>query len=183
MTKPQPTRNPFTVLTCILRMIKFSHTLFALPFAVMAAFLAAHGGRGGFCGWDKLLLILLCMVFARSVAMTFNRIIDANIDARNPRTQNREIPTGLISKKQAWIFLITCAAGFIATTSLFYKPLGPVFGFGNPWPLLLAVPILMQHPRSRACTVAVNRVSQRASGERHHYGSGSFIHRDQHHGA
>ena len=124
-------------------MIKFSHTLFALPFAVMAAFLAAHGGRGGFCGWDKLLLILLCMVFARSVAMTFNRIIDANLDARNPRTQNREIPTGLISKKQAWIFLITCAAGFIATTALFYKPLGPVFGFGNPWPLLLAVPILI----------------------------------------
>lgn len=143
MAKPQDTQNPFAALTHILRMIKFSHTVFALPFAVMASFLAANGGRGGFCGWEKLLLILLCMVFARSVAMTFNRIVDANLDARNPRTQNREIPAGVISRKQAWFFLLCCVAGFITTTALFYKPLGSYFGFENPWPLILAVPVLV----------------------------------------
>jgi 4-hydroxybenzoate polyprenyltransferase len=143
MTYPQSKPNPFTALTHILRMIKISHTIFALPFAVMATFLAANAGQGGFCGWQKLTLIILCMVFARSVAMTFNRIIDAKIDARNPRTQNREIPTGIITKKQAWIFLIICAIGFIATCALFHKPLGHLFGFNNPWPLRLALPILI----------------------------------------
>ena len=134
--------NPLEALSRILSMIKFSHTVFALPFALMAAFLAGDAGRGGFCGWDKLLLILLCMIFARSVAMTFNRIADAALDARNPRTKNREIPTGLISYRQAWGFLMICALGFIVSTTFFYLSLGPWFGYQNPWPLIMAVPVL-----------------------------------------
>ncbi|MBN2376796.1 MAG: UbiA family prenyltransferase [Sedimentisphaerales bacterium] len=127
----------------ILEMIKFSHTVFALPFAIIAAFLAANAGRGGFCGFQKLLLIVLCMVFARSVAMTFNRIADAHFDARNPRTLDRAIPTGKVSPRHAWLFLLTCATAFIAVTFLFWQPLGPWFGFGNYWPFIFALPVLI----------------------------------------
>ncbi len=129
--------------TDILRMIKFSHTIFAMPFAVMATFMAANGGQGGFCGWGKLCLIVLCMVFARSVAMTFNRIVDSGIDAKNPRTENREIPKGTIKKSQAWLFLLVCAIGFIGSTFLFWKPIGPLFGYQNPWPLICSIPVLL----------------------------------------
>lgn len=124
-------------LSDYLRMVRFSHTVFALPFAVLATFLAAHGGTGGFCGWGRLCLILVCMVAARNVAMTFNRIVDARIDARNPRTQNREIPAGTITRRQAWSYLLFNAVGFIATTGLFW------LWFENPWPLRLAVPVLL----------------------------------------
>jgi len=82
-------------------------------------------------------------VFARSVAMTFNRIADARIDARNPRTADRPLPTGRLSTKAAWAFLITCACLFLAATFLFYKPLGPYFGYGNYWPPLFALPTLL----------------------------------------
>ncbi|KPK73263.1 MAG: hypothetical protein AMJ79_15250 [Phycisphaerae bacterium SM23_30] len=148
-------------LVIILRMIRFSHTVFALPFALMAAFLAAEGGRGGFCGWGKLFLIIWCMVWARSAAMTFNRIADAEIDTRNPRTAARAIPAGQISKRKAWVFLYICAMFFGAGAYLFWRPLGntnivsltlsgdrPItsiwswFGYGNYWPAVLAVPIL-----------------------------------------
>jgi len=133
----------FQNIVIILRMIKFSHTVFALPFAIIAAFLAGPGGEPGFCGWQKLLLIVLCMVFARSTAMTFNRIVDMRFDAANPRTANRAIPAGLLSVKKAWIFLYCCAFLFGATTFLFWKPLGAWFGFGNFWPALLAPPVLL----------------------------------------
>ena len=129
-------------IAVILRMIKFSHTVFALPFALMSAFLASNGGRGGFCGWGKLLLIVLCMAFARSAAMTFNRIADARIDASNPRTADRAIPAGKLSVKKALWFLYACSFLFAATTYLFWKPLGPWFGYGNYWPMALAVPTL-----------------------------------------
>jgi len=124
-------------------MIKFSHTLFALPFAIMATFLAGQGGQGGFCGWDKLGLIFLCMIFARSVAMTFNRIVDADIDARNPRTAARAIPAGQVSKRNAWWFLTVCAGAFLVMTYFFWKPMGSIFGFGNYWPLIFAGPVLL----------------------------------------
>jgi len=124
-------------------MIKFSHTVFAMPFAVLAAFLAGNGGVGGFCGWGKLFLIMWCMVLARSAAMTFNRIADAAIDARNPRTADRAIPAGRLSKKNAVIFLYACAFLFASGTYLFWKPLGPWFGYGNYWPTLMAFPVLL----------------------------------------
>jgi 4-hydroxybenzoate polyprenyltransferase len=76
-------------VSIILESIKFSHTLFALPFAIMSAFLAAGGvPRAGQLFW-----ILMCMVGARSAAMSFNRIADARLDAMNPRTSNRPIPS------------------------------------------------------------------------------------------
>ena len=123
-------------LTMLLCMIKFSHTVFAMPFAVLATFLAANGGEGGFCGWGKLGLIVLCMVCARSVAMTFNRLADVKIDAANLRTAGREIVTGAISSRLAWLFLLVCAAGFVLSTACFR------IAYGNSWPLYLSVPVL-----------------------------------------
>ena len=133
---------PSRIVT-ILRMIRFSHTVFALPFAIMGAFLAGRAGIGGFCGWEKLLLVVLCMVFARSAAMTFNRIADAEIDRRNERTADRAIPAGHVSKAAAWWFMAVCAALFVGTTVLFWLPLGWWFGFGNVWPMALALPTLI----------------------------------------
>lgn len=83
-------------------MIKFEHTLFALPFAFLGAILAA----GGLPGVWQIIWITLAMVGARSAAMTFNRIIDRKFDAENPRTAQREIPTGKLSVKFAVVFLI-----------------------------------------------------------------------------
>lgn len=120
------------------RMIRFSHSVFALPFALTAAFLAGRhiDGRGRpFAG--QLLLIVVCMVAARSVAMTFNRIVDARIDARNPRTADRELPTGRISRAAAWAFLAAAAAVFVIACILFLP------WFGNPWPMYLGGPVLV----------------------------------------
>jgi len=130
-------------IVVILRMIKFSHTVFAMPFAVMGAVLAANGGKGGFCGWGRMLLIVWCMVFARSVAMTFNRIVDAQIDSRNARTAGRAIPAGMVSKKQAYVFLYICSFMFAAGTYLFWQPLGAYFGYGNYWPVVFCFPVLL----------------------------------------
>ena len=88
-------------LKTTLRMIKFEHTLFALPFAFLGAVLAA----GGLPEWHQILFITLAMVGARSAAMTFNRIVDRDIDAENPRTANRELPSGQLSVGFAWAFL------------------------------------------------------------------------------
>src|SRR5216684_2662377 len=94
-----------------LEMIKFEHSVFALPFALTGAFLAVrelHLGRGIVLG--KLPWIVLAMVGARSAAMTFNRILDARIDARNPRTRARHIPAGILSRAFAWGFVIVSSA-------------------------------------------------------------------------
>ena len=91
-----------------LAMIKFEHTVFALPFAFLGAVLAANG----LPEWRQLLFITLAMIGARSAAMTFNRIVDRDIDAANPRTVNRELPSGKLSVKFAWIF-------FAASVTLF----------------------------------------------------------------
>ncbi|MGD9561707.1 MAG: UbiA-like polyprenyltransferase [Pyrinomonadaceae bacterium] len=88
------------MLATTLRMIKFEHTLFALPFAFLGAVLAAEG----LPAWDKIVWITLAMVGARSAAMTFNRIIDRDIDAQNPRTAARELPSGKLSVGFAWAF-------------------------------------------------------------------------------
>jgi len=97
-----------------LTLIKFSHTVFALPFALIGFFLASS--QFGF-DWGNLVLVLMCMVFARSAAMAFNRYIDRDIDLKNPRTaQVREIPKGVISPKAALLFVISASLGFILTT-------------------------------------------------------------------
>src|SRR5687767_14701474 len=83
----------FEKLKTTLEMIKFEHTLFALPFAFLGAILAANG----LPPWWQMLWITIAMVGARSAAMTFNRIVDRDIDAANPRTAARELPSGRLS--------------------------------------------------------------------------------------
>jgi 4-hydroxybenzoate polyprenyltransferase len=96
-------------LKTTLEMIKFEHTLFALPFAFLGAVMAAEG----LPSWQQILWITLAMVGARSAAMTFNRIVDRDIDARNPRTANRELPSGKLSVQFAWVFLFVSSALFL----------------------------------------------------------------------
>lgn len=97
------------------RMVALSHTIFALPFALAAAVLAA---REVPVTWTQLGLILVCMVAARSSAMGFNRIADRAFDARNPRTAGRELPAGKISLPAAWGFTIAAAALFVVGAAL-----------------------------------------------------------------
>lgn len=92
-----------------LEMIKFEHTLFALPFAFLGAVMAANG----LPTWQQILWITLAMVGARSAAMTFNRIVDREIDAENPRTANRELPSGKLSVEFAWVFLFVSIGIFL----------------------------------------------------------------------
>ena len=96
-------------------LVKFSHTIFAMPFALMAFVFALKTANVQF-SWILLLQIVGCMVFARNVAMGFNRWTDWKIDKENPRTASREIPAGKISPKSAMIFVIINALLFIATS-------------------------------------------------------------------
>ncbi|MFN3419122.1 MAG: UbiA-like polyprenyltransferase [Pyrinomonadaceae bacterium] len=99
-------------LKVTLEMIKFEHTLFALPFALLGAILAAEGLP---TKWQTF-WIIAAMVGARSAAMTFNRIADKDIDAQNPRTANRELPSGKISTGFAWAFLFASIALFLLSS-------------------------------------------------------------------
>lgn len=107
----------FTKLSIILSDIKIEHTVFALPFALMSAFLAA----GGLPEMEKLVWILVCMVGARSAAMAFNRIVDARYDAMNPRTRERAIPSGQVSVSSYWAFLILSSVLFIFSAWMLNK--------------------------------------------------------------
>ncbi len=98
-----------------LSLIKFSHTIFAMPFAILGFVLGMESNGAMFSPW-LLLLVALCMVFARSAAMAFNRYLDREIDAKNPRTAVREIPAGVISPNAALTFTLISAALFIITT-------------------------------------------------------------------
>jgi 4-hydroxybenzoate polyprenyltransferase len=117
-----------------LELIKFSHTLFALPFALLGAALAAHdqdGWHGRVWDWVG---ILICMATARSAAMAFNRLADRHFDAENPRTASRHLPAGLLDVRSVTVFTFMCALAFIASTLLFLP---------NRWPLYLSVPVLL----------------------------------------
>jgi 4-hydroxybenzoate polyprenyltransferase len=113
-------------LRTYLSFVRFSHSVFALPFALTGALLAA---RTHAVGWGTLGWIVVAMVAARSAAMGFNRIVDASWDARNPRTAMREIPTGRVSKRQAIVFVVLSsavfvfAAGRLSTLCLLLSPL------------------------------------------------------------
>ena len=98
-----------------LSLVRFSHTVFAMPFALIGFTLAVTEENQHF-SLRLLLLVILCMIFARNAAMGFNRIADRRIDALNPRTKNREIPSGTVSVTAATLFVIINAALFIATT-------------------------------------------------------------------
>ncbi|MDA1052228.1 MAG: putative 4-hydroxybenzoate polyprenyltransferase [Planctomycetota bacterium] len=137
----------FRHLRHILEMIRFSHTIFALPFALLATVMAWTTPSSSlplspsphlplsppsFNGLH-LLGILLCMVFARSAAMAFNRIADRKVDAENPRTAKRHIPAGLLSVASVAVFTLISSAGFVASTAIFLP---------NSLPLVLSVPVL-----------------------------------------
>jgi 4-hydroxybenzoate polyprenyltransferase len=119
-----------------LSLIKFSHTIFALPFALIGFFLGLFEATSMVPGWHtrifppqfpweqvgiKFLLVLLCMVFARSAAMAFNRYLDRKFDAKNPRTAIREIPSGIITPTNALIFTIASCALFLVTSFFINK--------------------------------------------------------------
>ena len=130
--------NILIIIRLILEMIRFSHTLFALPFALLAAVMAwvvptPVGGQVPF-RWSVLLGVLLCMVFARSAAMAFNRIVDRDIDAKNPRTAGRHLPAGILSVRAVCIFALVMSSGFVTSTLLF---------FPNRLPFYLSLPVLI----------------------------------------
>jgi 4-hydroxybenzoate polyprenyltransferase len=120
-----------------LELIRFSHTIFALPFALLSAVLAWQSPGVHFV-WTDLLGIVLCMVFARSAAMAFNRLADRHLDAANPRTAGRHLPSGQLSVATVVAFLAVCVLGFFASTLLFLlrEP-------SNWWPVILAGPVLL----------------------------------------
>jgi 4-hydroxybenzoate polyprenyltransferase len=131
--------RPVGQVATFLDLIKFAHSVFALPFALIAAFWAFRvsgitplSGRA----LRLLSLVLACMVFARTWAMTFNRLVDRRFDAANPRTAKRPSVTGAVSVGFMRGTLAICFAGFLLATA------GFLYFEKNEWPLLLAVPVL-----------------------------------------
>jgi 4-hydroxybenzoate polyprenyltransferase len=104
-----------------LSLVKFSHTIFAMPFALVGFFLATTQTGTG-VNWGLFGLVVLCMVFARTAAMGFNRYADRDIDGKNPRTASREIPAGLISERNAVVFVLANSLLFVVCT-YFINPL------------------------------------------------------------
>ena len=98
-----------------LSFVRFSHTVFALPFA-LASMVVASRETGGWPGWRIALLILAALICARTAAMGFNRIMDRKFDAQNPRTAGRHLPAGKIGRLEAWGLVIGAATGFVAVT-------------------------------------------------------------------
>ncbi len=126
------------MLRRLLELIRFGHTLFALPFALLSAAMAWAANLRSDppvpFRWLDLLGILACMVFARSAAMAFNRLADRRLDALNPRTRMRHLPTGVLSTGSVAIFTLVCSLGFVAGTLLFLPR--------NPIPLAASLPVL-----------------------------------------
>jgi 4-hydroxybenzoate polyprenyltransferase len=139
-TPPIPPSSPAATLGERVRLaaadIKLSHSVFALPFAVLGAFLARPVDEAWSMSGVKLVLVVVCMVLARTWAMLVNRIADARIDAQNPRTARRAVASGRLPAAQAKVFAALCAALFVGICSLFW------FLFRNPWPVALCVPVL-----------------------------------------
>jgi 4-hydroxybenzoate polyprenyltransferase len=122
-----------------LSLIRFSHTVFALPFAGLATcwalvMPAPNLNLGAVEIAARVLGIFVCMVAARSSAMAFNRLVDQEIDAKNPRTSGRHLPAGILSRRGVWIFFGTCVAIFMAGTLLFLP---------NWLPVVFSVPVLV----------------------------------------
>ena len=127
-------------LRTYLELVRFSHTIFALPFAAMAALIAVHSGADPDLGFDRPLGalkpaigILVCMVSGRTAAMAFNRLVDRAIDAANPRTAGRHLPRGAVGAGEVFAVVAGSCAAFIAATLLFLP---------NWLPLVLSVPVL-----------------------------------------
>ena len=124
-------------LKTYLELVRFSHTIFALPFAVMAALIAIRAGADGggttISVVPGMLGILACMVTARTAAMAFNRLADRTIDAENPRTAGRHLPRGDVSPRDVLLLVVASSIGFVAATLLFLP---------NWLPLALSLPVL-----------------------------------------
>src|SRR5450432_3605382 len=118
-TQSMQAPSPLDHVATFGRMIKFEHTIFALPFALSAAAIAA---RGHGLGVGRLLGIVVAMAAARTAAMGFNRIADRHIDAKNPRTARRELPAGAVTLRAAWTLTLVSAAAFVTAAAL----LGPL---------------------------------------------------------
>ena len=118
-----------------LSLVRFSHTIFAMPFALLGFFTAINTESHNFT-WRLLILILLCMIFARNAAMGFNRYADHKFDRLNPRTAGREIPRGIISTRSALVFVLVnsilfiVAAGFINRLTMFLSPVALIIILG-----------------------------------------------------
>lgn len=121
----------FQTTAWVARDIKLSHSVFAMPFALLATFLAA-GFAGRFPDWVIIGLIIVCMFLARTVAMTVNRWADSDIDAVNPRTSSRSIPAGRVSSAFMAATSLVCSAAFVLATTGFWALRD------NPWPLILS---------------------------------------------
>ena len=117
-----------------LSLVTFTHTIFAMPFAFIGFFLAVTTTDHRF-EWQKLVMMVFCMVFARNAAMAFNRYLDRDIDAKNPRTKQRDIPAGRISATSALIFTITNCLLFIGVTWF----INPLCFFLSPIALLVVL--------------------------------------------
>ena len=124
--------RPTSRLRTYLELVRFSHTLFALPFALTAGVLV--WGLHGF-SWIQLLGIVVCLGLARAAAMAFNRLVDRDIDAANPRTASRHLPAGLLGTKAVVLFFVITSTGFVAGTALFLLE-------GNSVPLIMSIPTL-----------------------------------------
>lgn len=128
----------FAQIRKLLEMIRFSHTIFALPFALLAALMAwvapVEGGSSVEFNWIHLVGILICMVGARSAAMAFNRLVDRKIDALNPRTAKRHLPAGELSIGAVVAFTVASSAVYFLGMTLFLP---------NWLPLVLSVPVLL----------------------------------------
>lgn len=137
MSNAASTQSPIAKVSVFLDLIKFAHSVFALPFALVATFMASHMIGLSWPGWGRLALILACMVAARTYAMTVNRLVDRQFDVLNPRAAKRPSVTGLVSPAFMVIAISVCAAIFVTCTYLFY------FYFGNYWPAVLSAPVLI----------------------------------------
>jgi len=120
-------------LLILLDTIKFQHSVFALPFALLAAFAADQGAPAGI----KLVLLVACMVLVRTVAMSYNRLSDHDLDSDNPRTTQRALPAGLLRRSSLWLLLALAASGAIAACVLF------AVIYNNLYPLILIVPLFI----------------------------------------
>jgi 4-hydroxybenzoate polyprenyltransferase len=115
--------------------IKIQHTVFAMPWAILSAVLAGRQYPGTLTA-GKIALILICMIAARTVAMAANRLLDARLDAQNPRTARRAIPSGALSRRFVAIILVLCCAAFLAATAAFDLL------YHNAWPVIFSLPVL-----------------------------------------
>jgi 4-hydroxybenzoate polyprenyltransferase len=133
-------RTPFHALRLIAADIKLAHSVFALPFAVLAAFLAGPARGAPASAWTafggQLALVVVCMVLARTWAMLVNRLLDRRLDAANARTAGRVFAARALSPAVGWLVAALCAALFLAAAALFQR------FYANPWPLYLALPVL-----------------------------------------